>query len=224
MLVLSGVSKCYGARTPAPIRAIDDLSLTVPAGSSIAMLGASGSGKSTLLHLIGGIERPDSGHVRIGGLDVTALGPRELARYRRRVGLVFQRFHLLPALSAVDNVAAALLPHRVPGRERVARARAALVEVGLAGRATALPAELSGGQQQRVAVARAIVVRPTLLLADEPTGNLDSATAQDILRLLCRLRDEHHATLVLVTHDPEVAAGCDRVLRLRDGRLVDAAA
>jgi putative ABC transport system ATP-binding protein len=218
-VVLTGVTKWYGSQSAAPVRAVDSLSLTVPRGSSVAVLGASGSGKSTLLHLIGGIERPDSGQLQVGGLDLTALGRRDLARYRRRVGFVFQRFHLLPALSAVDNVAAALLAGGRLGRERLVRAREALAEVGLAGRESALPAELSGGQQQRVAIARATATRPDLLLADEPTGNLDSATAGDILRLLIRLRDEYGTTLILVTHDSAVAASCERVVRLRDGRL-----
>jgi putative ABC transport system ATP-binding protein len=217
-VTLVGVSKRYLTRA-APIRAVDQVSLTVPDGTAMAIQGASGSGKSTLLHLIAGIERADAGQIRVAGRDLTALPAAELSRYRQRVGVVFQRFHLLPALSALDNVVAPLLARR-RSRDRTARARAALDRVGLAGRARAFPSELSGGEQQRVAIARAIVGEPVLLLADEPTGNLDTATSRQIIELLLSLRRELGTTLLVATHDDEVAGHCDRAIRLRDGRLV----
>jgi putative ABC transport system ATP-binding protein len=216
-LVLTGVTRRYGPG--GQIRAVTEVNLTVPAGAVVAVRGASGSGKSTLLHLIGGVERADAGQIQVGGVDLTTRSARELARYRQRVGLVFQRFHLLPALSALDNVVAALLA-RPRVRDRAVRARAALARVGLADRAGAFPAELSGGEQQRVATARAIVGEPVLVLADEPTGNLDSTASREIMELLLSLRDELGTTLLVATHDDQVAAYCDRAIQLHDGRLV----
>ncbi len=212
---LSHVTKRY-----ASLVAVDDLSLDIEPGSVVAVTGPSGSGKSTLLHLIGAIERADSGRIEVGGQVVTGLTGRRLPRYRRGVGLVFQRFHLLPALTALDNVLAPLLPYRT-GFDKVARVREVLAEVGLADRERSLPARLSGGQQQRVAVARALVHRPGLLLADEPTGNLDSGTGAEIVELLLRTRDRYGTTVLVATHSALVAARCERVLRLRDGALVD---
>ncbi|PWU51042.1 ABC transporter [Micromonospora sp. S4605] len=197
----------------------DRISLAVPAGATVAVTGPSGSGKSTLLHLIGAIERADEGRIDVDDVEVTGLSGRRLARYRRGIGFVFQRFHLLPALSAVDNVLAPLLPYRT-SFDKVERARSLLAEVGLAGRERAQPAQLSGGQQQRVAIARALVGRPRLLLADEPTGNLDSATGEEIINLLWRLRDEHGMTLLMATHQTSLADRCDRTVRIHDGRIV----
>ncbi|MFI5488659.1 ABC transporter ATP-binding protein [Micromonospora echinaurantiaca] len=197
----------------------DRISLAVPAGATVAVTGPSGSGKSTLLHLIGAIERADEGRIDVDDVEVTGLSGRRLARYRRGIGFVFQRFHLLPALSAVDNVLAPLLPYRT-SFDKVERARSLLAEVGLAGRERAQPAQLSGGQQQRVAIARALVGRPRLLLADEPTGNLDSATGEEIINLLWRLRDEHGMTLLMATHETSLADRCDRTVRIHDGRIV----
>ncbi|SCF15718.1 ABC transporter ATP-binding protein [Micromonospora mirobrigensis] len=202
------------------LTAVDDVSLTIAPGSVVALTGPSGSGKSTLLHLIGAIERADQGTVTVDDVEVTALGRADLARYRQRVGFVFQRYHLLPALTVLDNVVAPMLPRR--GRaDHAARARELLDAVGLAGRERALPAQLSGGQQQRVAIARALMGAPRLLLADEPTGNLDSATGAQILDLLLDLRDRHGMTIVLATHERAVAARCDRLVRLGDGRVVE---
>ncbi|AVT33446.1 ABC transporter [Plantactinospora sp. BC1] len=203
-----------------PIVAVDELSLDVAAGSVVALTGPSGSGKSTLLHLVGAIEPADSGSVVVGGQEITRLTRRALAGYRRTVGFVFQRYHLLPALTALDNVLAPVLPYRV-GYDRTARARELLDAVGLAGRERALPAQLSGGQQQRVAVARALIGEPALLLADEPTGNLDSTSGGEILDLLLRLRDERGVTILLATHEQHIAARCDRLVRLRDGRVTE---
>ncbi|MFI7212334.1 ABC transporter ATP-binding protein [Micromonospora maritima] len=202
------------------LTAVDDVSLEIAAGSVVALTGPSGSGKSTLLHLIGAIEQADRGTVTVDDVDVTALRRAALARYRQRVGFVFQRYHLLPALTVLDNVIAPVLPRR--GRaDHAARARELLDAVGLAGRERALPAELSGGQQQRVAIARALMGEPRLLLADEPTGNLDSTTGAQILDLLLDLRDRHGMTILLATHEPAIAARCDRLIRLGDGRVVE---
>jgi putative ABC transport system ATP-binding protein len=219
-LVLHGVSKRYGIGKDQQVTAADKVSLTVGQGESVALTGASGSGKSTLLHLIGAIERPDSGTVTANGTAVTALRGGSLAAYRRTVGFVFQRYHLLPALTALDNVVAPLLPYRTSWSKRD-RGRQLLAAVGLAGREQSLPSRMSGGEQQRVAIARALVNSPSLLLADEPTGNLDSRNAAEILELLAGLRQQRGMTIILATHDPQIAARCDRLIRLRDGAVVD---
>jgi len=202
------------------IVAVDDLTLSVAAGAMIAVTGPSGSGKSTLLHLLGAIERPDGGTITVDEVVVTGLRRGRLAEYRRSIGFVFQRYHLLPALTALDNVVAPVLPYRVDFR-KADRARELLAAVGLAGRENALPAQLSGGQQQRVAIARALIGRPRLLLADEPTGNLDSVTGTEILDLLAELRTTYGMTMLVATHEQHVAARSDRVLRLRDGAVVE---
>lgn len=212
------LTKVFG-KGPAAITAADRIDLTVPAGQIVALTGRSGSGKSTLLHLLGAIERADSGSVRVGDTDVTALRPRGLAAYRRTVGFVFQRFHLLPALTVIDNVLAPVLPRRA-GFDRHARARELLAAVGLADREKAHPAQLSGGQQQRVALARALIAAPRLLLADEPTGALDSATGTAVMDLIVRLGREQGTTVLIATHEHQVAEACDRVIGLRDGRPV----
>jgi len=217
---LRGVSKRYGIGKDQHAVAADDVSLSIAPGTFVALTGASGSGKSTLLHLIGALERPDSGTIIAAGADVTALRGAALAGYRRTVGFVFQRYNLLPALTALDNVIAPVLPYRTTFNKRE-RGRQLLAAVGLAGREQSLPGRMSGGEQQRVAIARALINTPALLLADEPTGNLDSATAAEILQLLSALRREHAMTTILATHDPQVAAHCERLLRLRDGAVVD---
>jgi putative ABC transport system ATP-binding protein len=219
-LELRGVRKTYGAGKDQLVHAAADVSLTIEAGAFVALTGASGSGKSTLLHLIGAIERPDSGTIISNGRDVTALRGRALADYRRTVGFVFQSYHLLPALTALDNVIAPVLPYRTSFNKRE-RGRELLAAVGLAGREQSLPGRMSGGEQQRVAIARALANTPALVLADEPTGNLDSATASEILRLLTALRSDGEMTIILATHDPQVAAHAERLIRLRDGAVVD---
>jgi putative ABC transport system ATP-binding protein len=216
---LAGVTKTF-ATGDTRVTAADHVNLEIPAGSVVALTGPSGSGKSTLLHLLGAIESADSGDLRVGDVDLTTLRRGRLTAYRRSVGFVFQRYHLLPTLSALDNVLAPVLPYRV-GFDKTARARELLDRVGLAGRERALPSQLSGGQQQRVAIARALIGQPRLLLADEPTGNLDSATGAEILDLLLDLRDQYGMTIVIATHDQHVAARCERLVRLRDGRVVD---
>ena len=217
---LRGITKRYGIGDGREVRAADDVSLSIAQGAFVALTGASGSGKSTLLHLIGAIERPDSGTILAAGTDVTALRGSALAAYRRTVGFVFQRYNLLPALTALDNVIAPLLPYRTTFNKRE-RGRQLLAAVGLAGREQSLPAKMSGGEQQRVAIARALMNTPALLLADEPTGNLDSANAAEILQLLATLREEREMTIVLGTHDPQVAAHAERLIRLRDGAVID---
>jgi len=223
LLTLEHVSKRYRVGDGSVLTAADDVSLEIAGGTSTALVGPSGSGKSTLLHLLGAIDTADEGRIRVGELELTDLSRRRLADYRAGVGFVFQRFHLLSALTLVDNVAAPLVGRR-GAQGRRSRALEMLKAVGLADRADARPEQLSGGQQQRVAIARALVVRPLLLLADEPTGNLDSATAAEILALLDDVRDRFGTTLVMATHDRDVAATCDQVVTVRDGRVQQAAA
>jgi putative ABC transport system ATP-binding protein len=219
-LDLRGVRKSYGIAKDRLAHAADDVTLAIPAGAFVALTGASGSGKSTLLHLIGAMERPDAGTIVVGETEITALRRGALAAYRRSVGFVFQRYHLLPALTALDNVIAPVLPYRTDFSKRD-RAHELLAAVGLAGRERSLPARMSGGEQQRVAIARALINAPGLLLADEPTGNLDSANASEILQLLGALRAQHQMTVLMATHDQQVAAQAQRLIRLRDGAVVD---
>ncbi|HMQ92940.1 MAG TPA: ABC transporter ATP-binding protein [Amaricoccus sp.] len=201
-----------------PVKILHGITLDVARGETLGLVGPSGSGKSSLLMLMGGLETATSGSVTALGQDLTAMGEDALARFRRaHMGVVFQSFHLIPTMTAIENVAT---PLELAGDPRAfERAAAELEGVGLGARLDHYPAQLSGGEQQRVALARAVVGEPAILLADEPTGNLDGATGEAIIRLLFGLRDRHGATLVLVTHAPEVASRCDRVIRLRDGAL-----
>jgi putative ABC transport system ATP-binding protein len=201
-----------------PVTILDGVTLDVPEGEVVAVTGPSGSGKSTLLGLIAGLDRPTAGSIVVDGVDITGLDEDELAHLRRdRIGFVFQSYHLIPTLTAIENVAVPLELASHP--DPLPRARALLHAVGLAGREHHYPAQLSGGEQQRVALARAVAVRPRLLLADEPTGNLDSATGADIIALLLALNREQGSTLVLVTHDEALARTAGRVVALRDGRV-----
>ncbi len=201
-----------------PVEILRGITLDVHRGETLGLVGPSGSGKSSLLMLMGGLERATGGHVQALGHDLTALDEDALARFRRgNMGVVFQSFHLIPTMTALENVAT---PLELAGRaDAFDRAEDELRAVGLNSRMHHYPAQLSGGEQQRVALARAAAPRPAILLADEPTGNLDGTNGEAIMQLLFGLRDRHGATLVLVTHAPELAARCDRVIRLRDGRI-----
>lgn len=202
------------------VPALQGVDLQVEAGEFVAVMGPSGGGKSTLLALLGGLDEPTSGKVWIGGSDLFALSEAERVMLRRgTLGYVFQSYDLLPALTALENVEFPLLVAGMPPAERQAKALTALHEVGLAGKEKFLPDELSGGQQQRVGIARCLVAMPKVILADEPTGNLDTSTTQTVLELLRSACKQHRTALVVVTHDPEVAAQADRIIRLRDGSL-----
>ena len=203
------------------VHALDGVSLDIGEGEFVAIMGASGSGKSTLMNILGCLDRPDAGTLRLAGEEVESLGGDALAAIRnRRIGFVFQQFNLLPRTSAVDNVELPLLYAGVKPPERHARALAALQRVSLSGRASHTPAELSGGQQQRVAIARALVNGPSLILADEPTGALDTQTSMDIMRLLAALNAQG-MTIVMVTHEADIAAWARRRIVFRDGRIVE---
>ena len=216
---VAGLVKSFGTAT---VHALRGVSCAVGRGERVALLGKSGSGKSTLLNLIGGLDRPTAGSVEVEGRDLGRMSGRELARFRRAaVGMIFQSFNLIPSRSALENVELPMVFAGRPPRERRASARRALEAFGLGERLHHRPTELSGGEMQRVAIARALVNRPAVLLADEPTGNLDSATANDLMALVTEHVRARGTTLVLVTHDEELARACtDRVLRLKDGQLV----
>ena len=215
---LDRVSRTF-AMERVQVHALQDVSLEVQQGEFVAIVGPSGSGKSTMMNIVGCLDRPSSGIYRLAGTPVASLDDDGLARLRSRtIGFVFQSYNLLPRTSALDNVATPLLYQGIGRRERVARARNALERLGLGDRLDHEPSELSGGQQQRVAVARAIVADPALILADEPTGNLDSASGRDVLAVLHELHASGR-TIVLITHDADVAAAADRQVHIRDGRL-----
>jgi len=218
MISIRGLSMRFRSGGAA-VDVLADISLDVPPGQFLAVAGPSGSGKSTLLGLVAGLDQPTAGRITVDDVEITRLGEDALARFRRdTIGYVFQSYHLIPTLTALENVA---VPLELAGEPHaLERAGALLAEVGLAGRAHHYPVQLSGGEQQRVAVARAVCRRPRLLLADEPTGNLDSATGKQIIELLVDLHRNLGSTLVLVTHDGALAAHADRVVTLRDGRIV----
>lgn len=220
-IALRGIARVFPG--PPPVEALRGVDLTVPRGEHLAVMGPSGAGKSTLMNVLGLLDRPTTGVYELDGVDVAALGDAERSAVRgRRIGFVFQHFHLLPHRSALENVMVAQLYNRSPRGERAGRCRRVLELVGLGHRLHALPATLSGGERQRVAIARAIVNEPSILLCDEPTGNLDSDTAKAVLGVL----EEIHAagqTVVVITHDPQVAAGAGRTVVIRDGLLHDEA-
>jgi putative ABC transport system ATP-binding protein len=217
-LELHGVTKTYPS--PTAVTALADVSFTVSAGQTVAITGPSGSGKSTLLNLLGTLERPSTGAVLVGGTDTSRLPDRALSALRAwRIGFVFQQFHLLEHLTVLDNVASGLLYRGLSARRRRAVAAGALEAVGLAARSSHRPSQLSGGEQQRTAIARAVAGEPDIVLADEPTGNLDSSTGAEIVRLIAGLAGSRTAVLV-ITHDASVAAVMRREVRLRDGQVV----
>lgn len=214
------LSKIY-TRDAERVEALKDVDLTIHQGEFVALMGPSGSGKSTLLYLIAAMDRPTSGEIRVLGEDLTRLSDRELARWRNRhIGFVFQSFNLIPVLTALENVELPLRLTRLSAKERREHAETALKLVGLGDRLHHLPRQLSGGQEQRVAIARAIVTDPDLVLADEPTGNLDAASAQEVLDLLRRLNQEFGKTIVMVTHDPHAAKTATNIRYLEKGRLL----
>jgi putative ABC transport system ATP-binding protein len=220
MISLQKVSRYYAAGERS-VHALEDVSLTIGRHEFVAVVGPSGCGKSTLLHLIAGLDRPTGGEIVVDGLSLTTADDTQLTNFRRRqLGLVFQFFNLLPTMNALENISLPLLLQGVPLAESEARARELLELVGLTNRATHFVHQLSGGEQQRTAIARALVHRPSLLIADEPTGNLDTASAERVLALLRQIANERLATLILVTHEAEVAATARRRIELLDGRVV----
>jgi len=221
MIQLSEVEKVYRTDRIETV-ALSNVNLDVKEGEFISIMGPSGSGKSTLLHLMGLLDVPTKGRVALSGKEVTSYSDKNLARLRNEeIGFVFQTFHLIPDLSVLDNVELPLLYGKLAGAERRKRARAALDRVGLSSRIHHFPSQLSGGQQQRVAIARAIVGQPKMILADEPTGNLDSAMGDEIIAVLKELNERERCTVVMVTHDPRQAEKTDRIVRLFDGRQVN---
>ena len=213
------LGKVYAEGTEAEVIALKDVGMAIRHGEFVAIMGPSGSGKSTLMNLIGCLDTPSSGRYLCDGVDVATLDAEQRAILRRdKIGFVFQGFNLLPRMSALENVAMPMAYANVPREERLQRAHVAMAAVGLATREAHRPSELSGGQQQRVAIARALINRPPILLADEPTGALDSKTGEEILALFKQLQAEDH-TVVLITHDPDVAQHCDRIFVMRDGEL-----
>ena len=221
LIRIRGVAKSY-RRGEQRIPVLMGLDLDVAAGEFVALMGPSGSGKSTLLNLVAGIDKPDAGTIEVAGVDIATLGEGELADWRAaHVGFIFQFYNLMPVLTAFENVELPLLLTGLSARERRTRVAAMLAQVGLAERADHYPNELSGGQQQRVAIARALVAEPALVVADEPTGDLDRATGEEVLALLDDLVRTHGKTIVMVTHDPKAAARARRLVHLEKGVLVD---
>lgn len=219
MIQLRALTKAYGDGA-SRVDALKGVDLDIAAGEFVSIMGPSGSGKSTLLNLVSALDIPTSGQVKIDDLDIGSLTDDSLTLFRRRrIGLIFQFFHLLPTLTALDNVLLPVMLDGSVGDADRARARAMLSEVGLGQRTAHRLHQLSGGEMQRVAIARALILQPKLLLADEPTGNLDSTTGRAVLALLRQLCQQHRATIVMVTHDPNAAGICDRVVTLRDGRI-----
>jgi len=216
---LRGVSRIYGSGA-SEVRALDAVDFSVASGEFVALMGPSGAGKSTCLNILGCLDRPTHGQYLFRGVDVAGIGREERALLRRHfIGFVFQGFNLLNRTTALENVELPLIYRRLPRKERHVRAKEMLELVGLAGREHHTPGELSGGQQQRVAIARAMVTDPALVLADEPTGNLDTAMGEEIMRLLTRLNQERGVTIVMVTHESSIAAFADREVHFRDGRI-----
>ncbi|MGB9788597.1 MAG: ABC transporter ATP-binding protein [Dictyoglomus sp.] len=221
VFVLDNVVKIYKMDSVETI-ALNGVSLRVEKGEFIAIMGPSGSGKSTMMHLMGCLDRPTSGKIYFEGKDVSTLSDDELAEIRnKKIGFVFQSFYLLPRYDALQNVELPLIYRGVPPKERREKAKLILEKIGLGGRLHHRPTQLSGGQQQRVAIARALIVDPVVLLADEPTGNLDSKSSHEIMELISRLHKEENLTIVLVTHEADIASYAEKIIRMQDGKIVD---
>ncbi|HLF85573.1 MAG TPA: ABC transporter ATP-binding protein [Nitrospiria bacterium] len=220
LIEINAVNKSY-RRDSLEIPVLRDISITVPEGEFIALMGPSGSGKTTLLNLIAGIDQPDRGLISVAGVEINTLGESELARWRaRHVGFIFQFYNLIPVLTALENVELPLILSSLTKRERRRHAELALQIVGLSDRIHHYPRQLSGGQEQRVAIARAIVTDPTILVADEPTGDLDKVSAGEIMKLLCRMNSEFSKTIIMVTHDPRAANSAKTIRHLDKGVLI----
>lgn len=220
ILETKDLRKVYGSGDT-EVRALDGVDLTVEKGEFVAVVGTSGSGKSTLLNQLAGMEKPTRGQVLIGGVPISRLSENQLASFRQKhLGFVFQSYNLLPNLTATENVAMPLLFRGVPKQQREAAARKLLTRVGLAHRLDHFPRQMSGGQQQRAGIARAFIARPDVVFADEPTGNLDSKTTVEIMEMICSFARDYHQTIILVTHDPEMASYADRIVTLIDGEIV----
>ncbi len=216
-IIVNNLSKTFGQ-----LKVVNEVSFEVEKGEFLAVQGPSGSGKSTMLGLLAGLEKPDAGKILINGTEVVALTEDQLALFRRHnIGFVFQAFYLIPTLNVVENIAFPLFPERLPKKEMLERAKKVAESVGLKERFNHYPNQLSGGEQQRVAIARSLINNPQIILADEPTGNLDSENGRKIVELLCQLNKEKALTLVLVTHDDKIAAESDRIIRMKDGRIAD---
>jgi len=218
ILVTKNLKKIYGSGEN-EVRALDDVSLSVAQGEFVSIVGTSGSGKSTLLHMLGGLDRPDDGTVQVDGVDIFSLKDEALTIFRRRkIGFVFQNYNLVPSLNVLENI---VLPVRLDGREPDQEYLDSIIEIlGLSGKLQNLPNNLSGGQQQRVAIARALASKPAIILADEPTGNLDSKTSQDVLGILKITSSKFAQTIVMITHNEEIAQLADRIIRIEDGNIV----
>lgn len=220
LIEINAVNKSY-RRDSLEIPVLRDISITIPEGEFIALMGPSGSGKTTLLNLIAGIDQPDRGQIRVAGIEINSLGESELAMWRaRHVGFIFQFYNLIPVLTALENVELPLILSSLTKRERREHAQLALQIVGLEDRIHHYPRQLSGGQEQRVAIARAIVTDPTILVADEPTGDLDKVSAEEIMNLLCRMNSEFLKTIIMVTHDPRAANSAKTIRHLDKGVLI----
>jgi putative ABC transport system ATP-binding protein len=222
MINIHNIIKTYGDKGIAKVKALEDVSFTIENGDFIVLMGASGSGKSTLLGLIGGLDKCDSGSISVDEENISALNMQKLADFRRdKIGFVFQQFHLIPTLSVVENIMLPLLPSGMKKAECYSIAKKALEKVGLGAREKHLPGELSGGEQQRVAIARALVNKPEIILADEPTGDLDSKTGEKILELLQSLNQKEKVTIIIATHDDKIAKKAKRKIVLKDGKMIE---